>query len=126
MNATQLWPNAEVPSPVQGQKHVTATVTGPNSGGTGGSYLGASGARFFFYRRQVRAPTQASAGTASLTSSSWPTVSLPKSTGLNAPIATTAKIVPKKIVAEPVCGSIRNGASTPANKRPVDSPKGCP
>src|ERR1700732_112807 len=72
------------------------------------------------------APSQASAGTASLTVSSWPTVSLPKSTGINAPIATTAKIVPKKIVAEPVCGSIRYGASTPANKRPVDSPKGCP
>src|ERR1700722_3838298 len=117
MNATQLWPNAEVPSPMQGQKPVTATVTGPNSGGTGGSYLGASCARFFFYRRQERAlSTQASAGTASLTSSSCPTVSLPKSTGINAPIATTAKIVPKKIVAEPVCGSIRKGASTPANK----------
>jgi hypothetical protein len=34
MNATQLWPNAEVPSALQGQKFVAATVTGPNSDAT--------------------------------------------------------------------------------------------
>ncbi len=43
-----------------------------------------------------------------------------------APIATTTKIVPKKMVGEAVYGSIRNGANTPANNRPVDSPKMCP
>ena len=37
-------------------------------------------------RRSLGKP-QATAGTASLTVSSWPTVSLPKSTGTNAPIA---------------------------------------
>jgi hypothetical protein len=41
-------------------------------------------------------------GIASVTISSWPTVSLPNSTGAQAPIATTTAIVPKNIVAEPV------------------------
>jgi len=45
---------------------------------------------------------------------------------MKAPIATTTKIVPKKIVGEPVCGTIRSGAKTPAKGRPNDAPKGCP
>jgi hypothetical protein len=44
---------------------------------------------------------------------------------MKAPIATTTNIVPKKIVGEAVCGTIRNGARTPAKSRPNDSPKGC-
>ena len=42
---------------------------------------------------------------------------------MKAPIATTTKIVPKNIVAEPVYGSMRNGAKTPAKRRANDSPK---
>jgi hypothetical protein len=74
------------------------------------------------------AADQVSAGTTSpsVTVSSCPTVSRPNASGMKAPIATTAKIVPKKIVAELVCGSIRNGASPPANNRPNDSLKMCP
>ena len=37
---------------------------------------------------------------------------------MRAPIATTTKIVPKKIVGDPTCGTIRNGASAPAKSRP--------
>jgi hypothetical protein len=41
-------------------------------------------------------------GTASVMVSSWPTVSLPNSSGTNAPIEATTARVPKKIVGEPV------------------------
>ncbi len=57
-------------------------------------------------------------GTVSVAISSWPTVSRPNSTGIKAPIATTARIVPKKIVAEPVCDNIKPGARTAAKSRP--------
>ena len=53
---------------------------------------------------------QAGSGTASVNVSNWPTVSLPKSTGIKAPIDTNTKIVPKKIVGEPAYGAIRKGA----------------
>ena len=43
---------------------------------------------------------------------------------MRAPIATTTKIVPKKIVGGVRCH--QNGASTPVKSWPVDSPKGCP
>jgi len=69
---------------------------------------------------------QAGAGAPSVTVSSWPTVSRPNNSGMKAPIVTTTNMVPKNIVAEPVCGSIRKGASTPEKTRPVDSPKACP
>ena len=55
-----------------------------------------------FPARLVGRTLQASAGTPSLTVSSWPTVSLPKANGIKAPIATTTRIVPKKIVGEAV------------------------
>src|SRR5271155_4966011 len=64
-------------------------------------------------------PSQANAGAVSVTVSSCPTVSRPKASGMNAPIATTTKIVPKKIIGEFVYGSIRKGASTPDQNRPV-------
>src|SRR5215472_1119935 len=74
--------------------------------------------------RAVEAPSrQASSGMLSLTVSSWPTVSLPNSTGTKAPINATAASVPKNIVGEPVYGSSMKGATTPATNRPQDSPK---
>ena len=68
-------------------------------------------------------PGQASSGSASVNVSSWPSVSLPYSTGIAAPTATTTTIVPKKIDREAVYGANRNGASTPANIRANDSPQ---
>src|SRR6201984_3556133 len=43
-----------------------------------------------------------SSGAASVTISSWPTVSLPNSSGTQAPIVTTAATVPKNMVGDPV------------------------
>src|SRR6202166_1204222 len=65
-------------------------------------------------------------GAAPVTVSSWPTVSLPNSSGTQAPIATTTAIVPKNIVADPVYGSNRYGTRTPEKIRAVASPKKCP
>jgi hypothetical protein len=61
---------------------------------------------------------QAVPGIASVKVSSWPRVSLPYSTGMAAPTATTiTTIVPKNIDDEAVYGANRKGASTPANIR---------
>ncbi len=49
-------------------------------------------------KERSRDTCQASSGTPSLTVSSWPTVSLPNSTGTKAPIDATTTRVPKKIV----------------------------
>ena len=67
---------------------------------------------------------QASAGAPSVTVSSWPMVSRPNSTGMKAPTATT-RIEPKKIVGDPVCGTIRAGTKPLAKSLPNDSPKIC-
>jgi hypothetical protein len=50
--------------------------------------------------RWARSPRQANAGAASVTVSSWPTVSRPKSSGIKLPIVTTTNIVLKKIAGE--------------------------
>ena len=68
---------------------------------------------------RVYAACRASAGLPAVTTSNWPTVSRPKSNGMKAPIATTISIAPKKIAGEPVYGSIKKGARTPAKTRPV-------
>jgi hypothetical protein len=52
-------------------------------------------------------PGHANAGAPSVTVSSWPTVSLPKSSGMKAPIDAAITIVPKKIVGEPMRGTIK-------------------
>ena len=78
-----------------------SSVTAPNSGGTRGSYLGASSARGFFNRRQVRAPSgerRSSFGDGF----ELPHGLAPKISGMRAPIVTTTNIVPKKIAGEPV------------------------
>src|SRR6516164_1707112 len=65
-------------------------------------------------------------GGAAVTISSWPTVSLPNSTGTQAPIVTTVATVPKNMVGDPVYGSNRYGIRTPEKIRAVASPKKCP
>ena len=55
-----------------------------------------------------------------------PLADSPNSTGTKAPIDATSAKVPKNIVGEPVYGSSRKGAITPATSRPHDSPKYCP
>ncbi len=62
----------------------------------------AAGTRNWMGRRGRVAARYAYSGTVSVTVSSWPTVSRPSPNGMKAPIATTTRIVPKNIVAEPV------------------------
>jgi hypothetical protein len=69
--------------------------------------------------------TLPSSGAAAVTISSWPTVSLPNSSGTQAPTVTTAATVPKNMVGDPVYGSNRYGIRTPEKIRAVASPKKC-
>jgi hypothetical protein len=57
---------------------------------------------FAFLHTQGHLRTHALQQIASVTISSWPTVSLPNSSGTQAPIVTTAATVPKNMVGDPV------------------------
>src|SRR6516165_5900855 len=64
-------------------------------------------------------------GTGAVTISSWPMVSLPNSSGVQAPIVTTTAIVPKNIVADPVYGSNRkNSPGRFSEKVPASAQRG--